>query len=428
MNIYMLLMIVSVVINLVLSKKISNSILHPVRIFVIMWSIFIILPVLFWNISYIWKYVGLLWISLAVFFTEVGALLGGKYVLKGKVQTKLMVENISIRSDDFSWFSLWMIIILAFISVFLSLLKNGFHLTDVLSVSGLLNVSVTNAAERYSEGQSTSTIMQILSTFVYLSALCGGYAYSFAVDKKQKIVTVIAIMPIVFEMLFTSGKSGFIASVILWLSGWFVSSLRLKGSLPKVKAKSLVLGAIGFFAFLGVLYFVMLLRTGDFSNEMRSIIFDKFWIYAFGHMVEFDGWFAEHGAFSDYNMGINTYMMIFKTMGLVERVQGVYDIYVSGYGNVFTAFRGVLTDFGLFGGLIYCLIRGFITQICINTISGDLHKGIFPAMLIVCAYFWNIYGFIISPWIYTTYVLMIVFFGGFILHFHRKVRFGNLKL
>ena len=37
-------------------------------------------------------------------------------------------------------------------------------------------------------------------------------------------------------------------------------------------------------------------------------------------------------------------MTVPRLLGLVERMQGVYYTYVDGYGNVFTAFRGIISN------------------------------------------------------------------------------------
>lgn len=425
-----LLLIFMTIINIIISFSISESVLHPVRLFVAVWSFFILFPILFWDISYTWNYTGLIWIEFAVFFMELGALLGKRLSIRSHSNVKeYYKEQVSTSEIEikYNWSVMYIIIVLGFMAAIASLLNSGFSLRNVLSLQGLLNTTSTIASTRYSGEPSGSTLIQILSVFTYLSALTGGYSFNYGKKLKEKVGSICAILPMVFSMLFTSGKSGFIAVVILWLAGWCVSYVRINGFLPKIKLKYL-LGIIGvFILMMALLFFAMILRTGDTSKEMLNILYNKLWIYAFGQMVEFDGWFAGQESFTEYDLGVNTYMMIFKLLGLVTRKQGVYDIYVYGYGNVFTAFRGVISDFGLFGGLIYCFIRGALSQLCFNTIKNG-RFAVLASMLIICSYFWNVYGFIISPWIYTSYVLMILGFGAFMFLFHYKVRFGRLRI
>lgn len=419
MNEFGLLALVMAVFNLAISTKISKSILHPVRLFALMWSVLVIIPPLLWDIEYSWAYTGLVWINLAVLSTIAGAYLvrdyafGGTHNYLGKTSE---CSEQSLRKDtDYIWIILGAIVILGLMSAILSLRQNGFHISNALSLRGLLNVSSAAAIQRYTGTQSRSMVHQLLSIFVYLSAVCGGYSYNFAADRKLKFLSLISLLPIVCEMLFTSGKVGFIAAMFLWLAGWCASYVKLNGLLPKVKLRTALFLLLVFSLMVALLFFAMVLRVGTMSGKVMHVLVQKFWIYMFGQMVEFDGWFSAQDSFSDYQLGINTYMTVFKTLGFVTRTQGVYDVFVPGYGNIFTAFRGIISDFGVLGSLIYCFIRGAVTQICLSFLVSNRQYPVLPAMLFVCAYFWNLYSFIISPWIYTTYILAIIGFGVFML-------------
>ena len=82
----------------------------------------------------------------------------------------------------------------------------------------------------------------------------------------------------------------------------------------------------------------------------------------------------------------------------------------------------------MFGGLIYCFFRGIVTQYCIKRVTlGDIKTSI-SSCLIICMYFWNIYGFIISPWIYNSYILAIFAFEIFLFFVHKRVYIGKEKI
>lgn len=399
-----------------IGKYLSDSLLHPIRLMSIVWIIFIFFPLLFWKIGYKWNGSGLIWILLAVLCTELGAL-----VVNKKIKSKNVSNNKEMKID---WKIVIFIIILGTICFLLQLKIAGFSLASFTNVDSFLNMNSEVAKERYSGSSQKDIFSQILLCFLYLSALVGGYAFNFSKNKEQKIIsTVFSFLPIIGMMLFSNGKSGFISCIILWLAGWCISYLFINGKLPKIKGKYIILGITLLIGIFGILYLVMLIRVGDFSSPMRKIISNKFMVYALGHIVNFDYWFSHIKINDSIEFGINTYMAIFKTLGLVERVQGVYPVILRGFGNVFSAFRGVIADFGIIGGLIYCFLRGIITQYCFEKVSSGNIKSSISSTLLVCSYFWNIYGFIISPWIYTSYILTMIMFWGTLFLIHKRIKF-----
>lgn len=414
MNIIMFgLLILISILCILLGKLISNSILHPIILMMIMWIGFIFFPLLFWNTGYKWNYNGLIWIMLSILSTEIGAIL-----VKGKTKKTKKFEK---YNKNYNWKIFLGIIILGIIAFLIQLSLSGFSLNNFASVDAIIDMNTKAAEQRYYGKQDTTFISQILLLFVYLSALCGGYSYNFAKTKSQKTIAIIgSFLPELGMMFFSNTKAGFIACCILWLAGWCVSYLFLNGKLPKIQNRYLIAMGIGLAAIIAILYFVMLLRTGDFSVSMRRRIVDKLWVYALGQVVNFDYWF-ENMEIDSLQFGLNNFMFVFKDLGMVVRNQGVYVDLLNGYGNIFTAFRGIICDYGVYGGLIYCFIRGAIIQYCIIKVGTRNIKTTLSACLVAGGYLWNIYGFIISPWIYNSYALAITGFGIFLLLVHRRI-------
>ena len=424
MNTYVLGLIFLTIINLALCVYISPSILHPIRMYCLFWSAFVILPVIFWNVNYKWNYGGLYFICLSVLFSELGAIVGSRkaFILK---KPNSFINNRELEKE-YCWLIIYVIILFGAASAFLSLFGNGFQIKDILSVKGLIYVSSKSAELRYEPQRNPSSLHQIFSIFVYLAPLCGGYAFNYSISLKKKVLSLLTMVPIFLEMVFTSGKSGFIASLFFWIAGWCVSYVKTRGDLPYIRFKYLFRMMVGLLCIFLILFTAMLLRTGEFSTAMVKVIYEKFWIYAFGQMVEFDAWFPQ-GKMLGTGLGSNTYMTFFRLLGLADRKGGIYDVLIEEYGNVFTVFRGIIADFGIIGGLIYSFVRGLITELCFNSISSNTIETIVPTVLVACAYFANLYGFIVSPWVYTSYILTMVCFGGFILVFNRAIKYRRIE-
>lgn len=409
---------------IILGRCVSKSILHPIRMYTLFWVFLIVVPISWWDIEYKWNGTGLIWILASLVATEIGAI----FVQAGLGSMKKDISNrTKIYTTDRNWIFLYIVLGFSFLSVVMMLFVNGFHLTDIQSFESLLSVSSEMTRRRYITGEQTSTIQKIVSIFGPVSVLAGGYAYNYASDRKNKVICCLTFVPVIMSVLLTTAKSGMISSIILFMAGWAVSKIKISGTLPIVSFKNLVKLIVVFLVILTFLYFAMLLRVGDFSEHIRKIILDKFFVYGFGEIVQFDGWFAGGDDFYLYQMATNTYMTVPRLLGLVERMQGVYYTYVDGYGNVFTAFRGIIADFGVFGGIIYLALRGAVFQLCCLVLSRNNRKSYIAMTLIACQYFFGLYGFIISPWIYTTYVLCMIMFMIFLMVFDRRIVFGKKK-
>ena len=416
----LILLVLISILCIVFGNVISDSILHPIKLMMIMWIGFILFSVLYWNTEYVWNYSGLIWIMLSIISTEAGAIV----VLKNNK------NNIRVKKYDrnYDWKVLKIIIIMGIIAFLIQLGLSGFNLSAFSSIDSIINMNTKVAEQRYYGKQETTIISQILLLFVYLSALCGGYSYNFAKTQRQKLLSTIgAVLPEIGMIFFSNTKAGFIACCILWLAGWCLSYLFLNGKLPKISIKKIFILIVAFIGMISILYFVMLLRTGDFSIRMQKRIINKLWVYALAQVVNFDYWFSIVNLDS-LQFGLNNFMFIFKDLGLTVRVQGVYSEILTGYGNIFTAFRGIICDFGKIGGLLYCFIRGILTQYCILKISTGNIKTVFPSCMIIGIYFWNIYGFIISPWIYNSYILAVLGFGLFLLFVHQRIHIGKERI
>lgn len=409
-----ILLISLVIIAFVFGKALSKSLLHPVRIFSIMWICILAVTLIGWKNNYIWNLNGLVWILCAIIAYEIGALVVGNRNKEAHI----------VREYAFDWRILVVVVALGWMGFLLQLNAAGFHIADFFSIKNILNMNRQVAHQRYSAGgQQTNVIVQLFLPFIYLSTVCGGYSFNFAKTKIEKNLTTIgAFFPIVASMLFSNTKSGFVSCVVLWFAGWCISYLLINGELPKINLKYLLGLAGGFFIIIMILYFVMLLRLGEFSKKMQDVVAQKLLVYALGSVVNFDYWFSLGTQFHDYTFGMNTFMSIFNTLGISTRIQGVYEVLIPEYGNVFTAFRALILDFGVFGALVFCFISGMLTQWCYNRVSSGKMQTAIAGTILLCMYFWNIFGLFTSPWAYMSYVLMVAEFCAFLVLVHKRIR------
>ena len=379
----------------------------------IWWALFIIMAFVFYDTS-TWKFMGTLYIeavcACALLGSEVGRRL--KYANRNAIE-KAGNNPCDRKIGNVAWIMLWGIVALALLGQLLSLKGYGYSLSDFSSADAYISMNTKIAHDRYNVPSSgVGALTQILLIFSYVGPLCGGYCFVYAKKLKGYLFSLITLVPIIFGMLFTNTKAGFIASVMLFVAGFIVAYMEKNRRFFKINFKMVallvVLGCIMFLA----LFAVMCIRVGDFSNETISIIKNKFAEYAVGQMQAFELWFEnirpDEGGLE---LGSNTFLAIADKLGLKIKVQGVYGLIDGASSNIFTAIRGVITDFGLLGGFLFYMIAGMLGGICEKRIKNAY--SIISITLVAGILFFYLYGFIISPWIYTSYILAFIGFYAF---------------
>ena len=398
----------------IFSCKLDKSVLHPLRLFFLFISFLVIVSMMFWRNDYIWSFGGVLYILVACVMLLAGCSFVGERHLPAK--------QISVTDVQYCHYWLYYIIISTGFLSFIQQLNNaGLSLSNISSFKSLLEANAKIAYNRYNGRENVSILSQICLTFTYVSSICGGYVFSFSATNKKKILSICGIIPSFLTMMVTNGKAGFIAAVILWYIGFLISFLKIHCKLPMVSFSLFLRLLFVFLVVVCILYLAMLMRVGDFSSSMRRHILEKFMIYAFAPIVNFDYWLSLHGTSLSYDLGKNTYMTLFRLMGVSERVQGVYQEVNGSFGNVYTAFRGVIMDFGWLGGLFFYFIHGCIIQLCINNIKQGGTRTISCGLLAACCFF-LFFGFFVSPWVYTSFTLCIVLFMMFVYCFTYGVK------
>lgn len=298
-------------------------------------------------------------------------------------------------------------ICLGIIGALLQLFSYGFNLSSFRSAESFLDMNAKVASNRYSGSESSvSTFTQILLCFSYASPLLGGYLLSISKGKFRKMLCVLSMLPIVIIMLYTNTKAGFIASVFLIATGYIVGYQRNFATYPIISAKTIVLLIFGAIAFVAVLILVMSIRIGELSFQTLQVVVGKFLDYGFGEIKALDVWFANYNE-GGHDMGYNTFMAVFNFIGIGTKKQGVYELLPGATSNVFTGYRGVIMDFGLIGGIIFYALLGLLSGIASSKIKYS-QKSLFSMFFLMSVYFFNFYSFLISPWIYTSYILAFI--------------------
>ena len=399
-----LIVLLLLIIAFALSRTVPGK-FAPAHVFTLYWCGFIFVTLLCSSFL-ILKLSGIIYILIAVIAFSLGSLAVSRMRLKSDHRIRVVpMSQTGMRRF------LLILTGLAFIGPLISLMKNGFSLSNILNLDDLMDMNHEMAEDRYASDLNSSPIDRVFSFFIYLAPLCGGTFYHFL--KGKKWFSVISILPGLFTALTAGAKMGFITSVELWLTGFIMGSL-FTGTKLKMK-RSFVGLALGAVAFIAVLLLSMMFRIGEVSVEVFQIVTDKMVIYAIGSVPAFDQWF-DTNAFhlSSWSFGAKTFYGISNAIGLMKREGGVYsDLAVvsvmGGSTNVFTIFRALIEDFGVIGSIMFSFVVGAFNQLLFNTLRAKRYP-LLCGSLLAASYFYILWSFVISIFAYASYFVVFVLY------------------
>ncbi len=372
-------------------------------------SVFIVLAVVLFGSSIQWKYGGIIWILLSCIFFLIGQMIGE--CLSDK-KVNYIVQDRSGMTNLVP-FAIVCLIFIGMLNPIIYLRAFGYSVSDIFNVNALLSINATIASDRYSGNGFESGLVVMIGAISYCAALCGGYMFAYCKRWYTKILMIATVVPMIILTIITNAKVGTIAVAFLWITGWIISYLERNRQGIHVSKRLFICIVGGGIVFFVLLYLSMMLRIGSLDKTTKLIVDKKMQEYALGHIEAFTEWF-HLGDYFKYEMGANTFMVFARYLGLTQRAQGVYDALTGVSSNIFTQNRGIIQDFGMVGGLLFWIVFGIIAGWCYKRVKqGERNnKGSMTVLAIV--YFSILYGFIISPWIYTSYVAAIIGFWGFL--------------
>lgn len=255
---------------------------------------------------------------------------------------------------------------------FLGVLQQGITidqlLTNPIAVGGIY------AGKRYSGEIVSSVFSQLGLQCSYYTAVFGGLVYGSRDASRGKIkLLVFTFLPALLVMFLQSAKGLFFFSIFLFLGGLLVTRIYNKNYTLINYAGFRSLFLYGLLVFPIVLASFM--SRGIYELDDASLILNRLRYYLVTyssvHLPAFSDWFSErylHESLMTYRhdtltMGFYTFMSFFQLGGDDRAVpMGIYDeFYTYGdfvKGNLFTVFRGLINDFGLFGSFIFAFFVG----------------------------------------------------------------------
>ncbi|MBD7978573.1 O-antigen polymerase [Serpens gallinarum] len=356
------------------SRKIVGVWLNPASIFLLFWFFYTAFPLVVafeapvspWSIAYILSFCFAFSLSSFLFRWPVAFELN-----QNKPAAKYYFDRPLIIAAFYTAASF------ALLMTFLGVLKQGISIAQILA--NPIAVGGIYAGKRYSGEIVNSIYSQLGLQCCYYTAVLGGLIYGSRDKSKIKIVILIfSFLPALLVMFMQSAKGLFFFSVFLFIGGILVARIYNKNLTLLNYANIRSLCWYG--ALVLPLILVSFLSRGIYQLNDASVIFDRLRYYLVTyssvHLPAFSDWFSER-YFDDslmsyrqdiFTTGFYTFMSFFQLAGDDRFVpMGIYDEYYE-YGafikgNLYTVFRGFITDFTLPGSLLFALVLGYVCNL-----------------------------------------------------------------
>ena len=350
------------------SKKIVGYWLNPSSIFSLFWALYTLLPLTIVHGVPINPFAIVYILLFNVCFISSVYLFNWKVAF---IRNDEKPAAVTVFDTNIFHFCFYFVTSISVISLLVSVLEQGLNLAEFfvnpMAFAGKF------AGMRYGGELTPSVFSQLGLTTSYIVIVLGGILYGVC-KKKKLLILVLSFLPSILVMALQSAKGLFFFSIFMFFAGILLVKLYDKSyTLINKEAlkKMLIYGSL----VLPVLLMSFLSRGLHESNDSAFVI-NKLARYLFsyssGHLYAFSDWFSErYFSYSEFkykqeefSLGFYSFMSAFKLLGDGRYVPvGTYSEYFI-YGdyiktNIYSVFRGIITDFTLIGSLVFSCFIGF---------------------------------------------------------------------
>lgn len=291
-----------------------------------------------------------------------------------------------VLSSRFLNYTFWLLIISSLFLHALDVVLQGFSLSmDILAIGGQY------AERRYTGTLNLNIYSKIALLTSFQSAIIGGIIFGTKKSLRGKIfILAIAFLPSSAVMLLQSAKGLFFLSAAYFIGGWLLTrTFQNDFHTPRVPFTT---GLIALVSMLALVISSFVARFGFDLDLIRYYLAS----YSSGHLYAFSDWFSDRylgiSDFRGYDQpifesGFFTFMGFFQALGDTRPVPlGTYDEYFEVQGllttNIYTAFRGLISDFGLFGSFVFGAFLGLCSNISFYLLLSRNNPPFFCAVFI----------------------------------------------
>jgi oligosaccharide repeat unit polymerase len=386
---------------------------YPPAFFALLWSILLILPLLFAPGYYKSPLVPWLILAFAVFL-NLGCELGVYWYRKGSA-------HVTYRRRSFHSKYIYLVVYLGVLAGFLAvvylLASTGRGISALFNLESLVRTGSEYAIARYHAGIDPPATARTLLALDYVAALVAGTSFPFTKGRRRWICIAPFLPALMYSTVLTA-RSPVLYVGLLWGGGFLSAQVLLhQGRAPFFTPKNIVGGGAAVTGLVMLFISLQMIRAGSLAPENIFMALERQKIWFFGYYSGLSRWLDQYAALSgELGWGAYSYAGVFDFLGIKSRVTGIYQDFVpiNNYDatNIFTMFRGFVEDFGLKLSLAYQFLLGII----VGGAYQSVRQGRLPFVGILAAFYsivlWSHVTHLLN---YNTIILAFVLFSVFLI-------------
>lgn len=393
-----------ILVNAYIIRKAYKNWLYPSSLYCLFWFGYTFFPLLFVTnapiepLSIFYIYISTLTFTVTTFFFP------WKKVIEQNSHKKKL--SLSFLNKSF-----YILSILSFIFLLVNSVIQGFSLEDL--IFNFFESSASYTDKRYSEEIISNPFSQLSNIFTYTSLPLAGIIINKEYSNMRKLlIIVLSFLPTIFIMTTQSSKGALFLAITLFYGGVLIGKI-FNSQYELINKKSIKLYFV-FFIFVLIFTIISFLARGLYDSDYEIVVNAlkfNFRSYAFGHLYAFSDWFSFYLGKPSVNTykpeegltwGFFTFMPIFYLFGSKKVIPlGVFDEYLRYeeilQTNIYTWYRGLILDFGMFGSLLFIFILGLLLNLCYYHLLSKLK----PAFSL------SLYAFMIG-YFYTSFIISLL--------------------
>lgn len=303
------------------------------------------------------------------------------------------------------------------------LLTAGFSLSDYARPETWVQLAIKNTIARYT-GETEPFAVRLLLALNYGGSLLAGISFAQRVTPGVRIVSTLPVVAGILITLVTTAKAGAMLCILFAYEGWLAVRVGTPHAprranwtrrlLLPLAAISLVVGFTG----------SMALRYGE--GEDLGLLFYKMSSYVVGQMPAMSAWLSvDNWSGAPPTMGLYTFAGAYEMLGIAQRAPGLYDPIGlnewSAESNVYSALRGLISDFSLSAAWAIVAVFSAAAQACWSQVRAG---GGWPVatLFLTAFYAFAFWSPIVSVFSYNVVWLAFVVFAMCFWLFERPLR------
>jgi len=402
-----------IIITAITSRLITKSWLTPGAFFSLLWSFFMVAPLIFAP-NFLINSLGLWFITIAAMACSAGSFLAFDAVQNFNEERLYNKKTIP---------KIWLISLMGLLCVSImglmlliqyvfSNYASSFETNILLIIPNLISI------ERYSGYLEYPNVITYSLYCIYPATLLGGFIFFLKqATIKVKLFSILPLCLAILLGLIEGARTSIILGLVLFFSAAIASSVRIENNnlTNSKKFWKILIGSIILFSSFSALFILIQWLRQGMDTIIVELLITQIKGYFFGYLAAFTQWFKlDHDIIP--TIGLTTFAGPSNLVGLIERPLGFYAPSVIATGvstNIFTALRGLVTDFTIVGAIIIIFISGFLVQLAFNRSRNGSQLALIPLSVF---YAFTFYSPLISIFHYNSIILSwIITFSVFLL-------------